>query len=104
MVHAFGFALYVPAWAAIFSRHLDKNRVSFDWSLDSTTAGLAAGASGLLSGIIASVFGFMTVFVAGGILSITAALVLLSMPDLVLPKPNRAESTMKDHTPTSIGV
>src|SRR3989344_6337839 len=31
-LQAVGFALYAAAWPAIFSRHLDKDRVSFDWA------------------------------------------------------------------------
>lgn len=102
-LHAVAFALYVPSWSAIFSRHLDKDRVSFDWSLDSTAAGVAAGVSGLLSGIVASAWGFLAVFISGGILSIAAALILIAAPDLVLPRPSTAETAFKDHTPASIG-
>lgn len=85
-IHALAFALYIPSWSAIFSRHLDKNRVSFDWSLDSTAAGVAAGASGLLSGLVADAWGFSAIFIFGGILSVGAALVLIAVPDLVMPK------------------
>jgi MFS family permease len=99
-LHAVGFALYVPSWSAIFSRHLDKDRISFDWSLDSTAAGIAAGISGLLSGIIASIFGFLGVFILGGILSIAAAFILIIVPDLILPKPQKTEVVVKEKTPT----
>lgn len=103
-VHAVAFALYVPAWSAIFSRHLDKERVSFDWSLDSTVAGVAAGISGLLAGIIAAAWGFVAVFVFAGIFSLVAAFVLMAAPDLVLPKGSRSVSAMEDHTPSNLGV
>ena len=75
-IHAIAFAFYVPSWSAMFSRHLDKDRVSFDWSLDSTVAGMAAGVTGLLGGIIAGLWGYIAVFVCAGVLSLLAALVL----------------------------
>lgn len=103
-VHAVAFALYVPAWSSIFSRHLDKDRISFDWSLDSTVAGVAAGISGLLAGIIAAAWGFVAVFVLAGIFSLVAAFVLMAAPDLVLPKANKSVSQREDHTPSNLGV
>ena len=56
-LHAVGLALYFVGWQAIFSRHLDKDRVSFDWALDSTAIGISAGISGLIGGVVASWFG-----------------------------------------------
>lgn len=103
-LHAVGFAFYIPSWSAIFSRHLDKDRVSFDWSLDSTVAGISAGISGLIAGGIAAVWGFNAVFIAGGVFSLFAAFVLMSVPDLVIPKGNKTEPLLKDHTPANLGV
>jgi len=105
VVHAIAFALYVPSWSAMFSRHLDKDRVSFDWSLDSTAAGIAAGITGLLSGILAENLGFNGVFVVAGVFAMLAALVLISVPDLVLPKPViRGPVAREDHTPANLEV
>ncbi len=101
VVHAIAFAFYVPAWSAIFSRHLDKERISFDWSLDSTVGGVAAGIAGLFSGLIAQELGYTAVFVAAGILSMIAALILITAPDLVFPKPTHTEVVIKDHMPSA---
>ncbi len=103
-IHAIAFALYIPSWSAIFSRHLDKERVSFDWSLDSTVSGVAAGVTGLISGIVAQMFGFTVVFFMAGTLSMIAAFILASAPDLVFQKPTHHEAIMKDHTPGEIGI
>jgi DHA1 family quinolone resistance protein-like MFS transporter len=103
-VHAIAFAFYIPSWSSIFSRHLDKDRVSFDWSLDSTVAGVAAGVSGLLAGIIAAAWGFVAVFIAAGIFSFVAAIALIMVPDLVLPKPTASGIAMKDKTPNAAGL
>lgn len=100
-LHAVAFALYVPSWSSIFSRHLDRDRVSFDWSLDSTVAGLAAGVSGFLAGVLAARFGYSAVFIAGGVFSLLAAFSLIAVPDLVLPKPTAEDVSMKGKTPAA---
>ncbi|MBI3589223.1 MAG: MFS transporter [Candidatus Liptonbacteria bacterium] len=102
VIHAIAFALYVPAWSAIFSRHVDKNRVSFDWSLDSTVAGISAGVSGFLGGVIAKTLGFSGVFVLAGAFSLVSAFILLMAPELILPKKTSGVKFLKDHTPTNI--
>jgi MFS family permease len=99
---AVAFALYFAAWPTVFSRHLDKDRISFDWSLDSTTTSLAAGITGLLGALIAEAWGFQAVFVAASVLSFVAAFVLMAAPDLILPKPNRNEAIMRGHSPTNL--
>lgn len=101
--HAIGFALYAATWPAIFSRHLDKERVSFDWALDSTAAGISAGVSGLLGGVMANWFGFTAVFMLAGFFSAVAAVILIMAPDIILPKATMNEPFIKDHRPGSVG-
>ncbi len=84
VVHAVGFACYLPSWRSIFTRHLDKSHVSFDWSLDNAALGLATGASGLFGGAVAATFGFQVIFVLAAVLSFLAAMVLLLVPNLIL--------------------
>jgi MFS family permease len=106
-VHAVAFALYFASWPTIFSRHLDKNRISFDWSLDSAAAGIASGVTGILGGIIAETYGFTLVFVLAGILAFIAAFVLLAVPDLILPKPTTPEEkgeAANNHIPGDVAV
>jgi MFS family permease len=102
-LHAVGFALYAAAWPAIFSRHLDPNRISFDWALDSTVAGVSAGVSGFFGGVIASAFGFPAVFLLAGIFTFVSALLLLLVPDLVLPRVLDGASRRREHEPEMIG-
>jgi MFS family permease len=99
--HSFAFALYGASWPAIFSRHLDKDRVSFDWALDSTAVGISAGVSGFLGGVIASKFGFSWVFVGGAFFSLIAALIMFFAPELVLPA-KTTTPVIKDHKPINI--
>lgn len=104
MIHAVGFSFTTPAWSGIFSRHLDKDRMAFDWSLDSTAVGLAAGIGGFAGGILANWFGFEIVFIMAAALSMAAAAIILIVPDFILPDFQRRESMpAKDHSPINIG-
>lgn len=100
--HAIALGFYTPSWSAIFSRHLDKEKYAFDWSLDSTAIGLASGVAGITGGLIANSFGFSAVFVITSILSFAGALLLLVVPNLVMPKPTLRVPFIKDHTPGNI--
>lgn len=84
-VHGVAFALYIPSWLAIFSRHLDKNRTSFDWALDNMSVGFGVAATGFIGGVVANIFGFKTLFMGGAVLSLMAAFILLKTPHLILP-------------------
>lgn len=102
-IKAVAFGFYVPAWSAIVSRHLDKDRVAFEWALNSTTVGFSIGLAGLVGSWIAK-FSFDLVFLFGGFLCLVSALILLFAPDLILPVKTGAisKSVMKDHRPASI--
>ncbi len=92
ILHAIAFGLYVPSWSGIFSRHMDKDHYSFDWSLDSATIGLASGVTALIGGTFANFFGFNSVFIMVGILSFISAIVLLLVPHLIIPLRKRKEA------------
>jgi MFS family permease len=85
-LHGLAFGLYAPAWSGIFSRHMDKDHFAFDWSLDSTTIGLASGVAAFIGGWLATAFGFSVVFILASVFSFFSALLLLMVPDLVMPK------------------
>ncbi len=77
-VLALGGALAVPSWYAIFSRHLDKLKEAFEWSLNSSiTFGLGVGAAGAIGGLMAETFGFNAVFILGGVVGVLSAIVLV---------------------------
>ena len=104
-LQAIAYGLYSPAWSAIFSRHLDKDHYAFDWSLDSTTIGVASGVAALIGGTLANFFGYDAVFVMTGICSFISALVLLFVPSGILisrstvSKAVAEAQVMPEHTP-----
>ena len=70
----------VPAWYSIFTRHVDKWRISFEWSLDSVfSVGLAASLATALGGYIADRFGFAVLFFGSSLLAVFASGLLLSL-------------------------
>jgi len=70
-------ACVVPTWAGIFTRHIDKNREAFSWSLESTGIGFAAGLAGAIGAYLASVFGFKIVFVLVSIFGLMSSSLLI---------------------------
>jgi MFS family permease len=103
IIHAIALSFYTASWPAIFSRHLDKDRVSFDWSLDNTAVGVASGVSGFLAGVIGATWGFTAIFILAGIFSLAGAVVILVIPDIVLPR-TTTKAERRDHTPAGIGM
>ncbi|MFH1161665.1 MAG: MFS transporter [Candidatus Jorgensenbacteria bacterium] len=102
LLQGIAFGLYIPAWSAIFSRHLDKEHYAFDWSLDNTTLGIAAGVAAAIGGAGVSLFGFNAIFIFAGVLSFASALVLFLVPNLMFPHEKRGvagEPFIRDHTP-----
>lgn len=103
VLHGIAFGLYTPAWSAIFSRHLDKARVAFDWSLDSAVLSFSSGVAGFLGGCLAGRFGFDVVFIGAAALSLLSAILIFSVPELILPRPKKLVPPVRlDHTPRTM--
>ncbi len=77
VIHAIGMAMALPSWLAIFTRHIDKGKEAFEWSMETTSIGSGAGIAGGLGGIIAASFGFKILFVFVSLLTIFSAFLLL---------------------------
>ncbi len=89
-VHALGMAMAIPSWSAIFTRHIEKRREAFCWSLDSSSIGLGAGIAAILGGTIAETLGFTPLFISVSIFGIVAALLFLLIGEDLLPKVPKA--------------
>jgi len=87
MFHGAVLGVYNVAWPAIFTRHIDKGKVAFDWSLDRGSIGLAVAVASITGAKVAEVLGFDTVFILAGVASIVSAIVLFAVPKLILPQP-----------------
>ena len=100
LIKAVAFGFYVPAWSAILARHLDKKSMAFEYALASTAAGSMIGITGLIGGWVAS-YSFNVLFLFGGFLCIASALILLLVPDLILPVKTDG-AVLRDHGPANI--
>ncbi len=79
---AYGFimAWVVPAWYSIFTRHVDKWRISFEWSLESVFAvGLATAGASALGGYIVDHYGFDILFMGASATTFLCSLLFLTM-------------------------
>lgn len=76
-IRGMAMACVVPTWSGIFTRHIDKGREAFSWSLESTGLGFAAGIAGAVGGVLASLVSFKIVFLLVGIFGLAASFLLL---------------------------
>ncbi len=86
VLYALGMGMNIPGYTAIFTRHIDKKRVAFDWSVRSSLIGIGTGAAGALGGIIANKFGFQTLFVGVGSFIILSSFLLFLIYGKIVPK------------------
>jgi MFS family permease len=88
---AFGLtmAFGVPARYSIFTRHVDRWRIGFEWSLESVfSVGLATALAAALGGYVADTFGFEALFLISGFIFIFSGLVQLGLRRHLLPMKN----------------
>lgn len=86
----------VPAWYSIFTRHVDKWRISFEWSLDSVfSVGLAASFAAAVGGYVADRFGFDILLMSASAVSVLASFLLLGLVTHLSPK-HREERIFPD--------
>ena len=82
-IYAVGMAMAIPAWPAIFTRHIDRRKEAFEWSMESTALSFGSGVTGALGGILVAKFGFNMVFLIAGFIAFVGALLpLLIIKDI----------------------
>jgi len=77
VLHAFGMAMVVPAWAGIFTRHIDRGREAETWGFESSLLGLGVGGAGIAGGFIAKLVGFAPLFIGISAFGLLGVLLLL---------------------------
>ncbi|PJC28352.1 hypothetical protein CO054_00575 [Candidatus Shapirobacteria bacterium CG_4_9_14_0_2_um_filter_39_11] len=75
-IHGLGAAFDWPAWMGLFTRHIDKNKESFEWSLQTTLGELGMAGAAVVGGLLADRLGFKPVFLLVGIFSALTFLLL----------------------------
>ncbi|MBL7155009.1 MAG: MFS transporter [Candidatus Portnoybacteria bacterium] len=85
-VYALGMGMNIPGYTAIFTRHIDKGREAFGWSVRAALIGIGTGVTGALGGIVANRFGFNTLFIGVVIFILLSAFLPLLISKEMLPK------------------
>jgi MFS family permease len=89
ILHAVGMAMALPSWLAIFTRHIDKGKEGFEWSIETTSIGAGAGIAGGLGGITAALLGFNALFIFVSGLTFFSAIVLLLIRNNISSRKDR---------------
>lgn len=88
-VYGFGSSMAVPAWRILFTSHIDKAIVGFEWSLEDVGIGVATAASAVIGALIADIWGFralfLIVFAFGTISGFILLTLFLARRDTVVP-------------------
>jgi MFS family permease len=85
-IYSLGMAMAIPAWAAIFTRHIDHGKEAFEWSLESTGLSFGSGITGAVGGILVAKFGFHLVFIIVSVFALIGALLPLLIYKDVAPR------------------
>lgn len=95
-VYGFLMAWLVPAWYSIFTRHVDKWRISFEWSLESVfSVGFATAVAAALGGYLVDRLGFQVLFLGSSILTILTSFLILALKPYVT-KTNHPEKVLPE--------
>ncbi len=98
-IYGFLMAWAVPSWYGIFTRHVDKWRISFEWSLESVFAvGLANAGAAALGGYLVQNFGFNAIFIGAGLISISISLLMLTFKNSMFPRDREAKIIPEQQT------
>lgn len=86
-IYGIGSALTFPSWLALFTRHIDKNKEGWEWSLYYTTIDLSGAGAAAVGGYLAKYLGFNWLFVLVSVFGFAGCLMLLKIrPDLRKPR------------------
>lgn len=80
LIMAFAF----PAYAAIFTRHIDRRHEGFEWSLHSLAVGLGFAGASAAGGLLADRYGFSIIFILVALFLVFGAALLLCVKDQVI--------------------
>ncbi len=78
-IHGLANSMAVPGWRILFTDHIDKDKVGYEWSVEDIAIGIAVGSSGYLGSLLADKFGFPTVLVLLAGLGYVSAFLLIPL-------------------------
>jgi MFS family permease len=81
-----GGAIAYPGWYSIFTKHIDKGKEGFEWSLYDVLLGIGMAAAATLGGFIASIYSFNTLFILVAVVTFVGALLLFLIRNKIYKK------------------
>lgn len=78
-INGFANSMAVPAWRIIFTNHIDKKIIGFEWSLEDVGVGIATASSAAIGAVIADRLGFNVLFVIISFFGVISAFILTAI-------------------------
>jgi MFS family permease len=94
-IYAIGMGMNIPGYTAIFTRHIDKGKEAFDWSVRGALIGVGTGVAGALGGMVAHKFGFNILFIGVGIFILLSAFLPLLVSKEMMSKDKKISKVPK---------
>lgn len=79
-----GEAIYVPAFDALYSKHLDSHKSGREWGVWEAINYFAIAFGAVAGGLLVTFFGFNTIFVTMGLLCFASAIYIFRLPRKIL--------------------
>jgi MFS family permease len=79
-----GEAIYVPAFDAVYSKHLDGRKSGREWGAWESINYFTTALGAISGGFLVTLFGFNIMFVVMGLLSFASAVYILRLPRRIL--------------------
>lgn len=94
-LNGIGYAMLVPTWLAIYTRHIDRHREGWEWMLHSNAIGLGFAVTSTVGGVLAERFGFGVIFLlTAGFSFVGSLLLLLIRKDMDGAKPGSVAAAL----------
>lgn len=77
-------ALYSPAFDALYSNHMDRRRSGTEWGTWEAMNYFTTAAGAAIGGLVASIFGFDTLFLIMAVLAFSSATYIYNLPRKIL--------------------
>lgn len=81
-----GAAIAFPGWYSIFTKHIDKGKEAFEWSMYDVLLGVGMAAAAALGGFVAEVHGFNTLFILVALITFFGSLLLFFIKNKIHTK------------------
>ena len=75
----FSAAISYPGWCSIFTKHIDKQKEAFEWSLYDVFIGVGMAGASAVGGFLVNIYGFSLIFYIAAACNIFGSVLLLSI-------------------------